>query len=225
MSTRDENVTASFKVTSFINRNRIAIIGVLICFCIAIVGIIVSSKIISSTKDKSLSKIEEIYFTLCDGSSTLEVEEIEARQNDALEALSSYTSKGGIVGARANLLCADISYQMEKYEDAANYYNAVAKKAKGNYLYAIAMYNLGVMNEQLGKTQEASENYKNAFEAKDCLFKSHAGFSYGRTLEALENYADAVAVYQKVIDANPTESWAKLSKTRVIALQAEKKAE
>lgn len=225
MSNRDENVTASVKVTSFITKNRIIFIGALVCFCVALAAFLVGSKIFASSKDKSLSKIEGIYFNLTDGSSILEEDEIIARQLEALDALSAYTSKGGIVGARANILSADISYQMEKYEDAANFYAATAKKSKGNYLYPIAMYNLAVMYEQLGKTQEASDSYKNAFEAKDSLFVCHAGFSYGRTLEALGNYAEAVNVYQKVYDEHPDEAWARLAKTRVIALQAEKKVE
>lgn len=225
MSRQDENVTASTKVTSFISKNKILFIGALICFCVAIVGFIVVSKITEASKDKSLSRIEEISFTLTDGSSALSEGELEARQLDALDSLASLNSKGGIVGARANMLSAEISFQMKKYEDAASYWTNVAKKSRSNYLYPLAMYNLGVAYEQLGKTSEASESYKAAYENKNCLFACHAGFSYGRTLEALGKYAEAVEIYQKINDAEPGEAWSMLAKTRIIALKAEKKVE
>lgn len=223
MANKESDVTAGSKVTSFLNKNKILFVILLACLCVALIAFIIISKISASSKEKSLSRIDEISFALTDGSASLSDGELEERQLDALDSLSDLTGKGGIVGARANMLCAELSYQLQKYEDSVNYWKAVADKSKKNYLHSIAMYNLGAMYEQLSQKENAAESYKAAYEDKNCLFAAHAGFSYARVLESLGKYGDAAEVYQKLNDDSPSDSWAKLAKTRIIALRAEKK--
>ena len=50
-------------------------------------------------------------------------------------------------------------------------------------------------------------------------------FSYGRILEAKADYAKAAAAYTELNDNFPSDSWAKLAKSRLISLKNEGKIE
>jgi|SRR5574344_145532 TolA-binding protein len=218
MSDEVKKNTLGTKVSAFIEKRKFIIILILCVILFYVVGYIVGSAIGSSSKNKSLSKIEEITYNLTNESMNLSDEEIETRRNEALSALEPFVKKSGISGARANMLCAEIVYQQKKYDDAANYWKNVASKSKKSYLAPIAYYNLGVCYEQLGNTQEASNNYKKAADNNDYILQTHAKFSYGRTLESLGKIDEAKVVYQDLNDKNPDDTWAKIAKTRLLVL-------
>ena len=75
------------------------------------------------------------------------------------------------------------------------------------------------------KTEDAAKLYKDAADCEGFVLASHALFNYARVLETLGNYTEAVAAYKEVSDKYPSDKWANLAKTRVIALQVENKAE
>ena len=225
MSEIVEKQSADKKVNSFIEKNKkvfiiVGVISVVVLACY-IAGYAISKNI----KAKDLAKIDEITFTLVDDSMAADAAELDTRRTTGIEELQSLVGKSGIVGARANMLAAELSYQLEKYDEAASYWEVCAKKAKKTYISPIAYYNLGVCYEQLGKLDEATNSYKIAAENEDFVLNTHAQFSYGRTLETQGKYADAVAVYTELNDKNPDDSWANLGKTRILTLQAEGKAE
>lgn len=225
MTEREESQTSSGKLSAFIEKNRVAFISVLVAVVVLLVAFIAVSSVLSKGTDKNLAAIDEISYTLTNESSSLEEAELNARRIDALDKLAAYTSKGGIVGARANLLCAELAYQQTKYEDALSYYKATAAKSPKSYLAPLAIYNAATCYEELNNLEEAAANYKTAADNKDFALKAHAKFSYGRVLEAQGKYADAVAAYTQLNDELPNDTWAKLAKTRIITLKAEGKAE
>lgn len=225
MSEIVEKQTADKKVNSFLERNKKVIIIVGVVILVLLATFIAFFAIGKNTKAKDLAKIDEITFTLVDDSMAADAAELEARRTTGLEELQSFVGKSGIVGARANMLAAELSYQLEKYDDAAAYWEVCAKKAKNTYVAPIANYNLGVAYEELGKLDEAAAAYKLAAENDDFVLNTHAQFSYGRVLETQGKYAEAVEVYNKLNDKAPSDSWAQLAMTRVIALQSEGKAE
>ena len=222
MAENDVKQTSTNKVNKFLEKNRKVIIVVFIGVIACLIGFIVGVSLSSSQKEKNLSRIDEISFTLTDESNVLEEGELNARRIDALDNLQPLVNKGGIVGARANLLCAELAYQQKNYEDALNYWkNAVAKSPK-SYIAPIAYYQIGVCYEQLGKLEDAAQNYKTASESKEFALVPHAKFSYGRVLETMGKTDDAIEVYTDLNDKYPSDDWAKLAKTRIIALNANK---
>lgn len=214
-----ETVTASKKLNDFMEKYRTAFIIVLVAIICFLIGFISTTAILNSSKSKDIAKIEEISYTLTSGSTSLEEAELNTRCDTALSELAAFTKKGGIVGARANMLCADITYDQEKYAESIEYWKATAEKAKKSYLAPLAYFNMGVCNEELNNIEAACENYKTAAQYKDFVLKAHAKFSYGRTLEALGKTEDAIAVYTELNDNSPEDSFAKLAKTRLIAIQ------
>lgn len=214
-----ETVTAGKKLNDFMEKNRAVFITILVVIICFLIGFISTTAIINSSKSKDIAKIEEISYTLTKGSTSIEEAELNTRCDTALSELAAFTKKGGIVGARANMLCADITYDQEKYAESVEYWKATAEKAKKSYIAPLAYFNMGVCNEELNNIEAACENYKTAAQYKDFVLKAHAKFSYGRTLESLGKKDEAITVYTELIDSTPEDSFAKLAKTRVIALQ------
>ncbi len=220
-----EEMTASKKLAGFIEKNKKAFIAILIVLVCCLVGYIIFASVAKSNKSKNLQALDEISYELTSKSSDLEDAEIEARIATALEKAAPLTKKGGVVGARANMFCAELAFKQEKYEDAANYWKDAAAKAKKSYLAPISYFNLATCYENLGNVDAAMENYKLAADNNDFVMRTHAMFSYGRILEAKADYAKAAAAYTELNDNFPSDSWAKLAKSRLISLKNEGKIE
>ena len=220
-----EEMTASKKLAGFIEKNKKAFIAILIVLVCCLIGYIIFASVAKSNKSKNLQALDEISYELTSKSSELEDAEIEARIATALEKAAPLTKKGGIVGTRANMFCAELAFRQEKYEDAANYWKEAAAKAKKSYLAPISYFNLATCYENLGNVDAALENYKLAADNNDFVMKPHAMFSYGRILETKGDYATAAAAYTELNDNFPSDSWAKLAKSRLISLKNEGKIE
>ena len=220
-----EEMTASKKLAGFIEKNKKAFIAILIVLVCCLIGYIIFATVAKSNKSKNLQALDEISYELTSKSSDLEDAEIEARIATALEKAAPLTKKGGVVGARANMFCAELAFKQEKYEDAANYWKDAAAKAKKSYLAPISYFNLATCYENLGNVDAAMENYKLAADNNDFVMRTHAMFSYGRILEAKADYAKAAAAYTELNDNFPSDSWAKLAKSRLISLKNEGKIE
>lgn len=220
-----EEMTASKKLAGFIEKNKKAFIAILIVLVCCLIGYIIFASVAKSNKSKNLQALDEISYELTSKSSDLEDAEIEARIATALEKAAPLTKKGGVVGARANMFCAELAFKQEKYEDAANYWKDAAAKAKKSYLAPISYFNLATCYENLGNVDAAMENYKLAADNNDFVMRTHAMFSYGRILEAKADYVKAAAAYTELNDNFPSDSWAKLAKSRLISLKNEGKIE
>ena len=218
-----EEQTTSSKLAGVIEKNKKAFITVLIVIICLLAGYIVFAAINNKAKDKALQTLDEISYEMTKDSSELTDAELNARIATALEKASAYTKKGGIVGARANMLCADITYQQKKYAESADFWKAAAEKAKKTYIAPLAYFNAAVCYENLGNKDLAAENYKLAADDEEFVMRAHAIFSYGRVLESKGDYAGAIAAYNDVNDKFASSSWANLAKTRLISLKNEGK--
>ncbi len=219
---KKEVSSSESKLAASLEKNRIPLVCTFVVVLAALVVFTLVEVIGSKQTEKNLSKIDSISFALTDSSDGLEDDELEARRAEALSSLEPFVKKGGIAGVRANMLCAEILYQQDKYADALVYWERTAAKGKKSYTAPIAYYNIGVCNEQIGKLDAAADSYRKAAEA-DFVLASHAGFSYGRVLESQGKYDEAFSAYQDLNDRNPDDTWANIAKTRMIALQTEGK--
>lgn len=218
-----EEMTASKKLAGFIEKNKKAFIAVLVLLVCCLIGYIVFASVAESGKEKGLQALDEITFEMTDKSSGLSEDEIASRLSTAFEKASAYTNKGGIVGARANMLCAEITFQQKKFAESADFWKATAEKGKKTYLAPLAYFNVAVCCEETGKTDEAAENYKLAADNEAFVMRAHAMFNYGRLLETKGDYAAAVEEYNKLNDNFPDDAWADLAKSRLIALKKDGK--
>ena len=222
MSEKEEKTTSK-KLDAFLEKNRKYVIACFIVIVVFLIGFLVFVVVKSSTTNKNLAAIDTVFYQMTNGSDQLEDAELEAKRAEFIEKLSPYAAKGGIVGVRANLICAELSYQKKDYENAITYWSAAETKGKKIYTAPIASYNKGVCYEQLGKLEDAELAYKAASENEEYIMKNHAKFSYGRVLETEGKYSEAAAVYTDLNDKFPDDRWAQLAKTRLIALSIENK--
>ena len=218
-----EEMTASKKLAGFIEKNKKAFIAILIVLVCCLAGYIVFALVSSSAKAKGLQALDEISFEMTNKSSDITEAEIATRLSTAFDKASAYTGKSGIVGARANMLCAEITYQQKKFAESADFWKATAEKAKKSYLAPLAYFNVAACYEEIGKADEAAENYKLAADNNDFVMRTHAMFNYGRLLEEKGDYAAAAAAYNELNDAFPGDTWADLAKSRLIALKKDGK--
>ena len=225
MAETEVKKSAGTKLNAFLEKNRKAVLVSFLVIIIALIAFISISVISSKNAEKDIARIDEISFSMTNNSATLEQTELDTRATTALEALKPFLKKNGIAGVRANMLAAEIAFLQKDYESAINYWDATFAKGKKVYTAPLALYNKAVCLEQLGKTEEAAKLYKDAADCEGFVLASHALFNYARVLETLGNYTEAVAAYKEVSDKYPSDKWANLAKTRVIALQVENKAE
>ena len=218
-----EEMTASKKLAAFIEKRKTVFITVLIVLVCLIAGYVIFASVANNNKAKGLQAIDEITYEMTDKSSDLSDAEIASRLNTAFDKASAYTSKGGIVGARANMLCADITYQQKKYGESAEFWKAAAEKSKKSYIAPLCYFNLAACYEETGKTDDAATYYKLAADNNSFVMRTHAMFSYARILEAKGDYTNAVAAYNELNDNFPGDSWANLAKSRLIALKIDGK--
>lgn len=220
-----EEQTASKKLAGFIEKRKTVFITILIVLVCLLIGYVIFASVANKNKASGLQAIDEITFELTDKSSGLSEDEISARLNTAFEKASAYTKKGGIVGARANMLCADITFQQKKYSESADFWKAAAEKSKKSYIAPLCYYNLAACYEEAGKADDAATYYKLAADNNSFVMKTHAMFSYARLLEAKGDYATAAAAYTELNDNFSGDSWADLAKSRLIALKIDGKIE
>ncbi|QTQ11337.1 tetratricopeptide repeat protein [Treponema parvum] len=218
-----EKKTFSEVLGNFILKNRKIILCVFAVSAAVILAYAVIATVSGKNVEAGLEKIDKITYSLTDKSSDLSEAELEARRGDALKELSEFTAKGGIVGARASMLCAEIYFQKKDYMNARTQWLASASKAKKSYIAPLAYFNAAVCSEELGDSDSAIKYYDEASKFEDFLELSHALFSLGRLQEEKQDFTSAEASYKKIVDKNPSESWAKLAKNRIIALQAQGK--
>ena len=220
-----EEQTASSKLAGFIEKRKTGFITILIVLVCLLVAYVIFASVGNKNKAKGLQALDEITFELTDKSSGLEDAEVETRLNTALEKASAYTKKSGIVGARANMLCADITYQQKKYAEYADFWKAAAEKAKKSYLAPLCYFNLAVCCEETGNKDDAATYYKLAADNVDFMIRSHAMFSYARLLEEKGDYATAAAAYTELKDNFSGDPYANLAQSRLIALKKDGKVE
>jgi len=220
-----EEQTASKKLAGFIEKRKTVFITILIVLVALLIGYVIFASVANNNKVKGLQAIDEITFELTDKSSELSDSEITARLNTAFEKASAYTKKGGIVGARANMLCADIAYQQKKYAESADFWKAAAEKSKKSYIAPLCYFNLAACYEEAGNNDDAVAYYKLAADNESFVMRTHAMFSYGRLLEAKGDYTSAAAAYTELNDNFSDDSWANLAKSRLIALKKDGKIE
>ena len=220
-----EKRTASDVLGDFILKNRKVLLG--FCSLVVIAAIVVVAVVAVGEKNAKtgLEKIDLISYELTNKSSDLDDAAIASRQDTALKALSGYTEKSGIVGVRANMLAAELYFQKKDYSAASSAWLSAAAKGKKSYTAPLAYFNAAVCFEELGDLDKAIENYKAASEAEDFFEVAHAKFSLARVQEAKQDYSAAAASYQSLVDDYPSDSWAKLAKSRIIELKNSGKAQ
>jgi len=214
-----EKKSASESLNGFLTNYRTAVIAVVSIIIAAVVAYSVITAVLAKSVEKGLSDIDGITYTLTNKSSDLQESDLESRRTAAMEKLNPLLSKGGVVGVRANMLAADISFEKKDYEKARSYWLKAADDGKKSYTAPLAYFNAGVCSEQLNDADKALIYYQKAADAPEFFEAEHALFSIGRVKEGKQDFKGASEAYQKLNDKYASGSWAQLAKSRLIALK------
>lgn len=212
------------RLGAWVAKKRIALLVVLCLLVLGVIGYAVGLTIHENIVKKDLDKIELIEFSLTKDASDLEDSVITEKMDTALSNVEPYLSKGGIVGARADMLAADI-YMYRKYWSKARELlaDAANKRAK-TYIASICNFNAAVCSEELGENDKAIEYYTKVCDDKEFVDRSRAYFSVGRINESIGNYDGAKNAYEAIASLGlSNDTWNDLAQTRLIALKAENK--
>lgn len=223
-SAEKKNVSSEQKLGEFLSKNfktLAIVIGVAIA---AIVAYVIWFNVSVSLVRKNLDKIEIIEFSYSKDASSIDDSELASRQETALSNLTPYLTKGGIVGARANMLAADIYGQKKDWQASKDAWLKAASKRKGTYLEPLCNFNAAAACEELGQSQEALELYEKVSADKKFVDRSRAYFNAGRLKEAAGDYEGAKVFYKAISElGNSNDSWNDLAKTRLIDLEIQGK--
>ena len=215
-----KNLSSEQKLGEFLGKNRKALIGVLVVAIAAIVGYVVWFNVNTSIVRKNLDKIEAIEYSLTKDAGDLDEDALNARRQTALSNLEAFLDKGGIVGARADMLAADIFGQKKEWQPSKENWLKAASKGKGSYLASLCSFNAAAACEELGESDEALALYEKVAADKNVANRSRAAFNAGRIKEGKEDYEGAKASYEAIASYElSNDEWNDLAKTRLLDLK------
>lgn len=219
-SKEEKEVSKATKLSDFLVKNRVLLLSVLAVIVVAIIAFVLVITIRSKVIKAGLDKIEVIEYAYKKDASDISSDEVLKRQTTALQNLEGLLGKGGIVGSRANMLCADIYQAQKKFGDAINCWKAAAKKSKGNYIESLCYFNAAVCLEETGDKKSALELYETVAQDKNFVDRSRAYFNAGRIKESLGDYEDARKSYETIATLGySSDTWADLARTRIIQMR------
>lgn len=220
------NVSTAEKVAGVISKYRIVLITIIALAVAGLICLAVVNGINSKQNKKDLEVIYTIEKELVEDAAGMSEAELQAKYEKAIESLQPFTSKGGIVGARAEMLSADVLLRQKKFEAARDSYVSAAKKAKGSYITGLCYFNAAVACEELNDNEKALEYYTLAANDKEFADPTHAWFSVGRIKEISLDYIGAKEAYDEIISRNNSDDpWFNYAKDRVLQMQIDGKIE
>jgi tetratricopeptide (TPR) repeat protein len=207
------------RVEAFLIAHRIMLLSLLGIIIIGSIGAGVFFSVSETLNKKGLAQLDEISTALANNSG----DSYETREQEALLKLEALAQKRSIVGARANMLMAEIHFNAKRYEQARDAWLKAAQHSSASYIAPLSWYNAAVCSEELGQTEDAFTYYEKAGAQKDFALKTHALFNAGRVKDEALDFEGAAAKYQELNDKYSGDSWANLAMTRLITLRAEGK--
>lgn len=211
-----EHQSVEGNVTNFLLKYRLlflGIIGALIAVCV-IFG--VYTVISERSRSSDIAAVQEIIDTLGDA----EESAYDSARAAAIEALSDYAAKNGIAGVRANMVTADLYFAEGKWQESRDAWLAAAQKGESDYTAPLCWYNAAVCCEELNDTEAAVSYFERAADTVGFGLASRALFNIGRIKDTAGDYEGAVEAYQRLNDTYPSDAWAALAMSRIIALRA-----
>lgn len=223
---KKENLSSVDKISNFVSANRVVLLSVVCAVILGLVGYTIFLHFSQMNIEKDLTQVEKIQYLFTKDAAGASEADLNAKYETALKGLDEYKDKGGIVGARASYLCAEIKFLQKDYSAAKDLYLAAAQKVNKTYLSSICNYCAGVCFEELNDADKALEYYENAANDKDFPDTTHAIFNVARLKEAKQDYVGAKAEYEKITAKNnPNDPWSNAAQSRILQMQIDGKTE
>lgn len=216
-----EKATLSQRLNDLITKFRVVIISTLIVLAVLFVGILTYTTITEKKATAAYEKIETLVKDWETAKGGTDQTGLAAKEDDIIAKLTpiAKANKTTFAGSRAYLSIAEIYFSRKDWKNAEDNYLAAAKADAKAYTSGIACYNAAVCADEQGNADQAVELFNKAIADKGFALKSRAFFNIGRIEEQRSHAEAAIASYQKLVEQFPDDEWAKLAKSRIIALQ------
>ncbi|MBR3542750.1 MAG: hypothetical protein IKN82_03515 [Treponema sp.] len=219
-SSEKKNLSGEQRLGEFLGKNRKALVCFLLVVVAAIVAYAIFFNVSTSIVKKNLDKIERIEYSLTKDAAALDESALASRRDTALSNLDPYLGKGGIVGARADMLAADIYGQKKEWEKSKEFWLKAASKGRGSYIVSLSDFNAAAACEELGQVDEALALYEKVSADKDFVNRSRAAFNVGRVKESKGDYEGAASAYEGIASYGySNDEWNDMAKTRLLDLK------
>ena len=111
--------------------------------------------------------------------------------------------------------------EKEDYDAALVAFRRLAETAQDSYLGTEGLYNMGVILEETGQSEEALSVYRQLVDDHPhSVHAPHAQFSVGRVLEGQEKHQEAAVAYDTLRSAHPDSGWTNFAVNRIIWLKS-----
>ncbi len=222
MADKMEKESIASSINSALEKSRTAVIAIIVILVLAVVGFVVGITVHDKIIASGIEKIDTISYIYSKDGEKLSDEDLAARQSVAIEQLNPLAEKSGVVGARANMLLAEIYFEKADYSASKDAW--VKAAAKGHsYIVPYSSYQAAVCSENLNNAEDALKYYQAAANDAEFFLKDHALFNVGRLNEEKSDFEAAKVAYEKLNAEQPDTEWAHLAKTRLIALKIDGK--
>jgi len=218
----DKEPIVSEKIIEFIQKNRKPIFITAASLLVLLIAAITALSLMDMFRNKAIAAVEDLndrYETLAP---SLADEYFEDDVNSLLEELTEFANKhSGYAGGRAWLLVGRIHAAKKDWALAEAAYASAARTNSKNYIAPVAWFNAAAAAEEQGKTAEAIGYYRSSI-TTPAVFSAapRAQFSIGRLHESLNEDEKAIEAYHTVISSwSYDQVWAKLARSRIIALE------
>jgi len=218
----DKEPNAGEKINEFIQKNRKPIFITAASLLVILFAAIAALSLMDMFRNRAIAALEELndsYETLAPSFTD---EYYEDDVNSLLDELTDFANKhSGYPGGRAWLLAGGIHAAKKDWALAETAYVSAARAAGKSYLTPVAWFNAAAAAEEQGKTAEAIGYYSSSLTTAAVFSAApRAQFSVGRLHETLNEDEKAIEAYRAVISGWPYDSvWAKLARSRIIALE------
>ncbi len=129
---------------------------------------------------------------------------------------------GSKSASRALYMMGSVEYEIGNYDKAQEYFSTYRQQYPQGAMLTESEKSLGYILAQQGKYQKAIEAFKRVEDKMSSTRKAEIQLAIGRNYEALNNVAEAVTVYQKIVDSNTAFSWKNSARERLDILQPKK---
>jgi tetratricopeptide (TPR) repeat protein len=224
----DKEPNASEKINEFIQKNRKPIFITAASLLVILIAAIATLSLMDVFRNRAIAAVEELndrYETILP---SITEEYYSDDVDTLLDELTSFAKKNsGYPGGRAWFLIGGIHAAKKEWAQAETAYVSAAKTTVKNYLAPLAWFNAAAAAEEQGKTTEAIGYYGSSLTTTNVFPAApRAQFSVGRLHETLNQDEKALEAYRAVISGwSYDQVWAKLARSRIIALEAKKDSE
>ncbi|MBN2859758.1 MAG: tetratricopeptide repeat protein [Sphaerochaetaceae bacterium] len=199
------------------NKHVLIISGAVIVLALAI--LIITLAVSSSQTEKNQQLIDELSLQYDEWASSEGETGVPQDLIEGLEALTS-TKKSAYPALKAEYLLALISAEEKQWGDAASRLETLAENGKNTYFASLALFNLGVVKEEMGDNEAALKSYRQVFEDSEgrASESARALLSVARLHENAGDTDLAKAVLQQLADEYPESEYAKLALSHLVLL-------